>query len=67
MKTCKEVLAIVEFLGDDITDDQASKLMDEIKGMSIVEKEIIMDRLNGGAMYTEMTMHDAEMGGFDRY
>jgi hypothetical protein len=65
--TANEMMAIAEFLGGDMTDEQASRLMDEAREMSIADRERLLNALPGGPLYTEMSMHDAEMGGLSRY
>jgi hypothetical protein len=65
--TKNEILAIAEFLGDSMTDDQASQLMDEARELSIADREDLLSALPGGPLYTEMSMHDAEMGGLSRW
>lgn len=66
MKTINELLAIADFLGDDITDEQAENLMDEARQLSISDRERILNVV-GGKFYTQMSMHDGEMGGLSRY
>jgi hypothetical protein len=63
----ENIIAIANFLGDAMTDEQAVQLMDEARQLSIADCEYIMDRINGGPFYTEMTMYDGEMGGLSRY
>lgn len=62
-----ELLAIAHFLGDEMTEEQASRLMDEARELSIADREVLLDNIPGGMLYTEMSMHDAEMGGLCRY
>lgn len=66
MKSVGEVLAIAEFLGDEITEEQTLRLMDEIRSLSISDREYLLKRING-LLYTELSMHDGEMGGLNRY
>jgi hypothetical protein len=40
--------------------------MDEAKQLSISDREILFANADG-AFYTELSMHDAEMGGLSRY
>ena len=62
-----EAIAIVKFLGNDITDDQASRLMDQCKQeLSIADLEVLKSNI-AGPMYTELSMHEGEMGGYWRY
>ena len=67
MKTFNELLAIAEFLGADMSDVQAERLMDAARELPIADRERLLDCLDGGALYTEISMHDAEMGGLARY
>ena len=66
----ENVLAIVEFLGKDATPDQVSTLMDMARDLSIQDRETLLAILPNyeiEGFYTEMSMHDAEMGGLGRY
>lgn len=62
-----EIIAIANFLGNEINEEQATKLMDECRQLSIADCERILSSLDGGIFYTEMSMHDAEMRGLYRY
>lgn len=67
-KTLNEFLAIANFLGDDMTDEQASQLMSDAKReLSIAEMEVFMVNVESGSMYYELSVYDAEMGGLGRY
>jgi len=66
MKTLDQILAIVDFLGDNMTDEQSIQLMDEARQLSIAEQEVLLSRTNG-PFYTEISMYDGEMGGLSRY
>lgn len=67
MMTVDSLLAISEFLGHEMTDEQAQRLMDEARELSIADKQYLLQQLPGGPLYTEMSMHNGEMGGFSRY
>ena len=67
MKTVNELLAIAEFLGDEINNEQASRLMDEARNLSISDCERLLNELPGGKFYTEISMYNGEMGGLCRY
>ena len=67
MRTIEQLLDLADFLGEDMTEKQAAQLMDEARLLSIADKERMLDKLNGSALYTEMSMHNAEMGGFYHY
>ena len=58
----QEVLAIAEFLGDNMTSDQVNSLIDEIRGWSLDGKFYIADYLDGGPLYTAIREHLAEIG-----
>lgn len=58
----QEVLAIANFLGDDMTPKQTNSLMDEIREWSLDGKFYIADYLNGGPLYTSIREHLAEIG-----
>ncbi len=59
MKTAN-LLAIAEFLGDEMTDEQASRLMDEARQLSVADREHLLNTLPGGPLYTEMSMHNGD-------
>ena len=64
--TLNEIKAVEQFLGDDMDDEQAMRLMDQARQLSIADREkLLMDC--SGPLYTEMSMHEGEMGGFQRY
>lgn len=65
--TIEEIIAIADFLGDDITEDQFWRLADEARKLSIADRERLHARLCGGPLYTEISMNRAEMGGYHRY
>ena len=66
MKTVNELIAIAEFIGDEMTDAQAERLMDDVRELSLADREILLNALHGGPFYTEMSMHNGEMGGLSR-
>ena len=67
MKTLDDFINICDSLGDEMTEEQAERLMDEAKQtLSISEIEILHDNV-GGKFYTQISQHNAEMGGFNRY
>ena len=70
MSTCNEILAIVEFLGKDMTEKQAEALFIKIKSeLSIANQEFIFDayEIAFTPIYTMLSMYDGEMGGLSRY
>lgn len=67
MADAETLLAIAEFLGDEMTDEQASRLMDEARKLSIADRERLLNQLHGGRLYTEMSMHNGEMYRLCRY
>lgn len=67
MKTYKEFLAIINFLGEDMTEEQAIQLMDEAKeALSLYEINALYSKCFN-AMYSELSQFNAEMGGLNRY
>ena len=67
MNHAERINAIASFLGDDMTDEQAERLMDEARNCSTAELEWLRDVLPGGPLYTAISMHEGEMGGYGRY
>lgn len=68
MKKLQDFLNLADFLGDEMTDQQASRFMDEAKQcLSIAEIEVLLEALPGTSLYTEVSQYDAEMGGLSRY
>lgn len=66
--TLDDVYAVCEFLGDKMTDEQASRLMDNIRELSITDRERLLYQYGvPSKLYAELSMHNAEMGGLDRY
>ena len=65
--TANEILAIADFLGDEMTDAQAERLMDECRQLSIADRERLLATVCGGNLYTDLSMHAHEMGGLSRY
>lgn len=61
------LLAIADFLGANMSDSQATELLDAARLLSIADREWLLDNLAGGRLYTELSMHDGEMGGLSRY
>jgi len=66
MYTADQILAIVNFMGDTITREQSSDLMDEVRKLSIADQEYVHTHATH-ELYTELSMHNAEMGGLSRY
>lgn len=64
--TVEEIITVLDFLGEGITDEQVYRLMDEARQLSSLDK-IWLKAHASGAMYTELSMHEGEMGGFDQY
>ena len=62
MKTLREFIAIANFLGDDMTEDQANKLMDEAKAeLSQTDIETLSANV-GGSFYTAISEYHGECG-----
>jgi hypothetical protein len=67
MSNLARFIAIIEFLGDGITEEQSARLMDEARSeLSIIEMQELKEHCSG-ALYTDLSMYEGEMGGFDRY
>lgn len=67
MKTLNDFLNICEFLGEEITEEQATRLMDEARHcLSISEIEILMTNTDG-PLYSCLSEYNGEMGGLNRY
>jgi len=68
MKDLKYFLSVISFLEDEMTEEQASKLMDEAKdNLSISDIEYLCSICPSNEMYTQLDMYNAEMGGLNRY
>jgi len=68
MKNLQDFFNVAFFLGDEMTDEQASRLMDEAKqNLSIADIETLLHELPGTPFYTEVSTYNAEMGGLNRY
>ena len=65
--TANEILAVADFLGDEMSDAQAGRLMDECRALSVADRERVLADVGGGKLYTELSMHAREMGGLYRY
>jgi hypothetical protein len=63
----ENILAIANFLGEAMTEEQSVQLMDEVRELSIADQEMLLANINGGPLYTELSMYDGEMGGLSRY
>lgn len=67
MKTVNEYRAIINFCGSDMTEEQASRLMDDMKhDLSIDDIQALYESVEGGVMFTELSMYNGEMGGLMR-
>lgn len=67
MKDLKYFLSVISFLEDEMTEEQATRLMDEAKDhLSISDIEILAQNCSG-EFYTQVDMYNAEMGGLSRY
>lgn len=68
MSNVENIAAIANFLGSEMTEEQAKRLMDEARSScSISDLERLRSVLDGGPLYTELSMHQGEMGGYARY
>lgn len=67
MKTLQDFINVAEFLGDEMTEEQASRLFDQAKNeLSITDIKKLHDNV-GGLLYRELSQYNAEMGGLSRY
>lgn len=66
-KTVNEILAIAEFLGDEMSDAQAERLIEKCLTLSIADREYVLAAANGGKLYTDLSMHNREMGRLYNY
>jgi len=63
----RDFINIANFLGEEMTEEQATRLMDEAKDhLSISDIEILAQNCSG-EFYTQVDMYNAEMGGLSRY
>lgn len=68
MSNVENIAAIANFLGSEMTEEQAKRLMDEARSScSISDLEWLSSVIGGSAFYTELSMHEGEMGGYSRY
>lgn len=63
--TIDEILAVAEFLGDGMTDEQAERLMDEARKLSISDREIMYQAFHhhyivSPKFYTELSTNRYE-------
>ena len=66
--TTNELIAVAHFLGDEITDTQVNRLMDEVRqSVSIADREVILSCLDGNDFYTALRENERELGGYSRY
>ena len=60
--TLSQFLTIAGFLGDDITDEQASRLMNSARqSLSLAEIELCLEDIRCAGMYLHLSMYKAEM------
>ena len=63
----KKFIYIDQLLGDAMSEEQATKLMDDIRNeLSIEEIQILKDNVSG-PLYSHLSEYDGEMGGLSRY
>lgn len=63
----EDIILISEFLGNSITDDQVQRLLEASRQLSIADREYLYESIDGGQIFTEISMNRAEMGGYHRY
>lgn len=63
----KKFIYIDRLLGNAMTEEQAIKLMDDIRNeLSIEDIQILKDNVSG-PLYSHLSEYDGEMGGLSRY
>jgi hypothetical protein len=68
MENLQDFLNVIDFIGDEMTDEQAERLMGEARRkLSIADIERLSNTLMSPAMCLEISIYEAEMGGFGRY
>jgi len=65
--TANEILAITDFLGAELTNAQAERLMDECRQLSIADRERLLATVEGGPLYGLLSEHYYESGRLSRY
>lgn len=65
--TADEILAIADFLGEEMTDAQAERLMDECRQLSMADRERLLATVEAGPLRGQLSAHAREMGGLSRY
>ena len=55
-RTIEQLLDLADFLGEDMTSEQAARLMDDARQLSIADKERMLDKLHATPLYTEMSI-----------
>lgn len=67
-KTLQEFVAIIDFLGDEMTEEQAARLMDEARSeLSIADIKKLSNFSGGSNFHYELSQYDGEMGGLSRW
>ena len=59
-KTVEEILTIADFIGDDMTTDQAIRLIDEIMNLQSSDREIVYQHIEG-RIYNDMLKIERSM------
>jgi len=59
-KTVEEILTIADFIGDDMTTDQAIRLIDEIMHLPSSDRAIIYEHIEG-RIYNDMLKIESSM------
>lgn len=61
-KTLNEFISILDFLGDEMTEKQAERLMDQARHHLSVDEMQTLCEWSNGPMYSELSQFNAEMG-----
>ena len=60
--TSNEIMAIAKFLGEDMTEEQATRIMDEAREMIIEYLEDLLNEIHGCPIHTKLITQFGELG-----
>lgn len=71
-KDADRILEIIEAMGDDMTKNQADRMLERIRSASIATREIVTENIlfytsAANGLYTALREMEAEHGGYGRY
>jgi hypothetical protein len=64
MKSLRDFITVAEFLGNDMTRDQATRIVDEAKQQLSQNDISKLSNYVGGHLYTDISEYNAECGRF---